>query len=315
MAQARWRRRVAPMMWFVAVACGGDDESPQEDSTQDDVEMSAGAGGREPASDAGSAPVRDAAAADAGSAPATASDTGAPPTTSGSQEIYYRLDKFVLKQPELVLRVLSLETPVTSEVQGMLNTALKDDVDPTDGNIDLNVLLRFSGTSDPTQASGKVTFGGGLCPHPADPAKPCRPEAKAPFFEPAMSFDNASACELEGGAQSVAGTCFESGTGRMAVNFLLFGPVLLDDAQLIAVWTGKDGISEGWIRGFVTEQTAMDTKIAGAVPSHLSLVGVQTGTPLADFLPQAGREMRGGRAGWPFLVQFAAKPARFDGAR
>jgi hypothetical protein len=310
MSKAVWRRRVTPMIWLVMNACSA--ESPSKEETSDEVEASEDGGGSEPGPDSSTA------TADAGgasvNAPAEGSDAGASQGGGGAQETFFRLDKFVLKQPGLVLHLLGLETPIASDVQSMLDTSLTDDTEPADGNIDLNVLLRFSGTSDPAKTAGKVSFGGALCPHPADAAKPCSANPSAPFFEPAVSFSNASKCTLEGDTQSVSGACFQSSKGRMAVSLPLFGPVVLDDAQVIASWSGG-GITEGWIRGFVTEQTAMATKIQGAVPSHLVLFDVQTGSALTTFLPAAERVSHASGAGWPFLAQFTAKAARFEAGR
>jgi hypothetical protein len=309
MSKAGWRRRVAPMIWFVMIACSTESPSKEETSGEQ-VEADEDAGSREPGVDGGGA-TQDAAAPN--TVPA-GSDAGASQGGGGAQEAFFRLDKFVLKEPSLVLRVLGLETPIASDVQSMLDTSLTDDTEPADGSIDLNVLLRFSGTSDPATTAGKLTFGGALCPHPADAVKPCRSNPTAPFFEPAVSFSNASKCALEGDAQSVSGACFQSSKGRMAVSLPLFGPVVLDDAEVIASWAGG-GITEGWIRGFVTEQTAMATKIQGEVPSHLALFDVQKGSSLTTFLPQAERVSGASGAGWPFLAQFTAKTALFEAGR
>jgi hypothetical protein len=290
MAQARWRRSAALMVSLVtAVGCSDDGDSKE----QTDSEIQAN---------------------EDGGAQAAGNDAS---VGSSSNEAFFRLDKFVLKEPSLVLRVLGLETPAAEDVQSMLDTSLAEDAEPADGNIDLNMLVRFSGTSDPAKTAGMVTFGGGLCPYPASAAKACLADPSAPFFNPAMSYANASQCAIEGGSESVSGACFKSGTGRMAVSLPLFGPVPLEDAQVIASWAtgGEDGITEGWVRGFLTEQTAMTTTIKGEVPSHLALVDIQTGTPLTTFLPEGGKETRGGRTGWPFLAQFTAKPARFDAGK
>lgn len=292
MAQAKWRRWTALMVALVTAGCSGDDASKEE--TGDQVQ-----------------------AGEDGGAPA---DAGAPHTGSGASaanEVFFRIDKFVLKQPGLVLRVLGVETDATEDVQGMLDDSLAADAEPKDGNIDLNMLVRFSGTSDPATTAGMFTFGGALCPYPASSTEACQADPSAPFFDPAMSYSNASQCAIEGSNQSVSSACLQSSEGRTAVSLPLFGPVPVDDAQIIAAWAagGKDGITEGWISGFVTEETAMATKINGEVPSHLALFDIQTGAALTTFLPEAGREMRGGRAGWPFLAQFTAKPAHFEAGK
>jgi hypothetical protein len=202
--------------------------------------------------------------------------------------------------------VLGVETTITGDVQDMLDADMHSDAEPQDGDIDLNMLLHFSASSDIAKSDGKLESGGALCAFPLDATKPCRADASAPFYQPAMSYANATKCEIEG--HSLAGACFQTRSARMTVSLPLFGPVVIDDAVMIGTWAGggKDGVAEGWISGVVREETAMQTTIRGAVPAHLALFDIQTGSALTTFLPQAS----GG--GWPFLAQFTAKAARFD---
>lgn len=98
------------------------------------------------------------------------------------------------------------------------------------------------------------------------------------------------------------------------MNLPLFGAVPLDDAQVIGTWAdgGEGGIRTGWVRGFVSDETAMATTIQGEVPSHLALFDIQTGATLEIFLPEAQEAGPGGASGWWFLAELSAKPARFE---
>jgi hypothetical protein len=306
------------LMVLLMVAGCGDDARPTRGEQEDGSRPDDGAPGI--ASDAGVSATQESGLVSEESG--VVSHEGSPSThandaaheTAGSKEQFLRIETFVLKTPALVLRVLGLETAVTSDVQAMLDSSLHDDAEPKDGNVDLSMLLRLSGGGDPTTMAGKITFGGALCPYPLDSAKACSTDSSTPFFEPDMSYSNANKCELKGASQVLSGACFQTNTARMAVSLPLFGPVMLDDAQLIGSWAaeGKAEISDGFVRGFISEQTAMATKIRGAVPSHLALVGIETGAPLTSFLSQTTRENGPSGAGWWFLAQFSAKSGRFE---
>ncbi|HVZ32864.1 MAG TPA: hypothetical protein VG963_10580, partial [Polyangiaceae bacterium] len=118
---------------------------------------------------------------------------------------------------------------------------------------------------------------------------------------------------LTGTSTVVSGACFSSEPTRMTLTLPLFGDIQLDDAQMVGGWGDGDPaeVSEGWLRGFVSEATAMKTTLQGQVPPELSLVGIQSGTPLTNFLPSGQREMGSSGQGWWFLVEFAAKPAAY----
>lgn len=86
----------------------------------------------------------------------------------------------------------------------------------------------------------------------------------------------------------------------------------MQDGQVIGTWDGQN-ISSGRVRGFLPKTVAAVTKLGEGLPPAFALLGVKAGAPLTNFL--SDRELQKnarGEDGWWFLVNYTAKPAKFD---
>ena len=98
MRQTRWLRFTALVLWLVSEGCGGDDSGGEATGDEGDPQADSGGSTTNPATGGGGGAV---AAGDAGAA-----------QPGGPAEVFLRVDTFELKAPELVLRLLGVETPV-----------------------------------------------------------------------------------------------------------------------------------------------------------------------------------------------------------
>ena len=246
--------------------------------------------------------------------------SNAPSVNEG--DTYYRADVLKLLKPKLVLKPLGFETDITGDAQKAEDEGLKADKEPDDGDgvadsgdgdgyVDLNAIIKFIGGVDPKEAGGFVTAGAGLCPYPYDASKVCGPLKLGPFQE-AASYTHGKDCKLDGASGTASGSCFSSQQGAFTVNIQLIGAVPLENTQVIGAWVdeARGGISNGWIRGFLSEEVAKKTKLPEQLPIAARLLGIAPNTPLIDFLSDGDKQAA--PAGWWFTLQYTAKPALYD---
>lgn len=240
---------------------------------------------------------------------------------------FFRVDRFLLKSPGVVLRPAGLEVSVTGQAQTGITDALVSDIDPDnnndgevdegdgDGFVDLSLLVRFLGTESPASEAGRTTFGGGACPHPYAREIACGPSPELPFQARTASYTNRADCELDGTSHVAAGPCFITQKGGIMLTLPLLGDIPLEEGQVVGAWVdeGRGGIESGAIRGFLPQSVAEATKLGAELPPLAVSLGIKVGTPLAEFLPKAQRTTNSaGTDGWWFHIEFSAKPAIFD---
>lgn len=252
------------------------------------------------------------------------SDIGVEPS---ADDHFFRVDRFVLKAPGVVLRPAGIEVPVTGQAQTGITDALVSDIDPDnnndgmadegdgDGFVDLSLLVRFLGTDSPASEAGRTTFGGGACPHPYAPELACGPSPELPFQAKTSSYENGTDCQLDGTSHVAEGPCFITQKAGIMLTLPLLGDIPLEEGQVVGAWVDEEqgGIESGAIRGFLPESAAQSTKLGAELPPLAVSLGIKAGTPLAAFLPKGQRTANSaGTQGWWFHIEFSAKPALFD---
>lgn len=314
----------AGILVTATAACGASED---EKSSVDDITggasngNGAGAGNGASGGDGSSAGAGSGGAQPGGNS--SPDEDGGSSPMSGEADTFFRADSLKLLEPTLVLKPAFLpQQDITGTAQDAVNEGLVEDNEPDDGDgvadsgdgdgyVDLNAIIKFIGGVDPTEAGGFVTAGAGLCPYPYEASQACGPLALGPFQEPA-EYTHGKDCKLNGASSTAPGSCFSSQQGAFTVNIQLIGAVPLQNTQVIGSWVdgAKGGISNGWIRGFLSEEVAMKTKLPQQLPIAALLLGIQPGTPLIDFLADADKSSS--PAGWWFTLQYTAKPAVYD---
>jgi hypothetical protein len=240
-----------------------------------------------------------------------------------SDYTYFRADTLKLLEPDLVLKPLGItEQRITAQAQNAIDEGLVADKEPDDGDglpddadgdgyVDLNAIVRFFGDVDPAAPGGMATVGAGLCPHPYDGSQVCGPLKLGPFQDP-RPYTNGTDCALDGTSRVASGACFSSDKGAVTINVQLIGMIPLKDAQVVGSWVeqGAGGIQNGFVRGFLSEEAAKNTRLPEQLPLSALALGIAPRTPLIDFLPSGQKAQN--PAGWWFTVGFTAKPALFD---
>lgn len=314
------RQRAAAAALFVglSIGCGGDPASEPELESGDAQATGQSDGGARDSGTRDSGDARDAApeaAADASEPDGETSDAGEP-DNDPSDGVFYRVQRFALRAPELVLgKGTPLELPVTADVQTIIDGAFVSDAEPADGYVDLSLLIHFVDTRDPAREAGGTTFGGGVCPYPYDAMKVCGPEVTIPFQAPAPEYENATNCQLDGASNVASGPCFKTTVSEFTLSLPLLGMIPLENGQVIGSWveSGEAGIANGRVRGFLSESTAQATTLPSELPELAVLLGILPGTPIATFFPDRQLSQNDdGEPGWWFDVEFGAEPARFD---
>jgi hypothetical protein len=242
------------------------------------------------------------------------------PGTGGPElspdDTMFRATSLKMLAPDLITKPLGFEGPsIRAGIQTAINDSLVKDVEPEngDGFVDLSVIVRFLGDFSTTLQTGHVSMGGALCPFPYDATQVCGPAKTGPFDAP-LAIQNGSDCALDGTNYVASGSCFKSNKGTVSVNVQLIGKVPLQDAQVVGSWAnaGVDGISGGWVRGFMPEATAKSTKLPEKLPAAAVLLGIAPGTPMIDFLSDKEKVDNNGVNGWWFVMSFAASPVIYD---
>jgi len=323
--------RVACAAVVVASACG---EAADDGTTGEGNSATAGPGG------AGSSGGSDTATGSNGSGSGTGNGTSGDQGGGGTAgafddggmngpDTFFRADLLKLLAPKLVTKPLGttdprLQSDITGNAQSAVDDSLVQDNEPDDGDgvrddgdgdgyVDLNAIIRFLGQLDTNAKGGTVTAGAGLCPVPYDPSQACGPLKLGPFQDPAM-YTNGQDCKLDGTDKVAEGPCFSSEKGDFKVNIQLIGTVPLKTTQVIGSWVdgGKGGIANGWIRGFLSEEVARQTKLPDQLPLAARLLLIPGGAPLSDFLSDDPKFKQADPPGWWFLLRYTAKPAIFD---
>ncbi len=308
-------------------ACGG---AAEDKSSTDDPSTGETSNGASGSANSGVSGAGNSASGGSGGGPggdtsgAPGEDGGSPMSGStGEANTFYRADLLKLIKPQLVLKpFIGPQQDITPNAQTAVDEGLVQDKEPDNGNgiadsgdgdgyVDLNAIIKFIGGVDPSEEGGAVTAGAGLCPFPYDAKQVCGPLALAPFQTPAP-YTHGKDCKLDGTMSSSAGSCFSSQQGSFTVNIQLIGAVPLQNAQVIGSWVdaGKGGISNGWIRGFLSEEVAMKTKLPAQIPIAARLLGIAPNTPLIEFL--GDKDKQASPAGWWFTLQYTAKAALYD---
>lgn len=256
--------------------------------------------------------------------------TPAPVVPVDPNDAYFRLDTVRITEPTLVLKPIAgqfiggLETDITANVQQAVTEALTSDNEPDedddgqgdDGFVDLSIMIRFDDGVDMANPGGVVAAGGGACPFPLGSAG-CGGVESVPFI--AVDYTNRGTgeiCELAGTSRTAPGPCAVTDfIDDISLDIVAIGTVPLEAGQIIASYEGNPvaGLTSGWVRGFISEQTAMTTRLPSELPLSAILIGIAPNTPLIDFLSDADRSDNDGVPGWWFEMEFTAVPYEFSG--
>ena len=231
----------------------------------------------------------------------------------------FRITDMDLRDPHLHVNAFGTcvdftDTPLFGySVNGELQTSLQTD-DDGDGLLDLSILLEFL-PLDQSQSSNLFDSGRADCAAPS--SSPSCAAITTPFLSGDASMATVGSClaPLPGTVRpyvpavtSPGAACFASPSGTLTIS--LGGiPIPLHDAQLAAHFDADpaQALSEGLLRGFVSEADANATLIPASVP----LIG---GQPLSSLLPggagscapHSDKDLRDNVSGWWFYFNYSA---------
>jgi hypothetical protein len=249
----------------------------------------------------------------------------APRVSLAQSAAAFRFSDLDLRDPHLFVNFIGFldvtDTAVGGfSVNGELQTRIQTDGD-ADGNLDLSYLVEFL-PLDPAAAINLFDFGGAQCTAPLA-ATTCSPViASAIAGDAAIGPPTACLAPEAGTLRPYApavvlptAPCFTSPTGTLTLD--LGGvPVTLRNVALSARFVGDpaNALSEGLLRGFISEADADNT----VLPANLPLVG---GRPLSSLLAggtgacpaHSDKDVVDGVTGWWFYLNFPASRVAVTG--
>jgi hypothetical protein len=235
----------------------------------------------------------------------------------------FRMSDVDLRDPHVFVSI-GVCVDATTQFNDELQQSVQLDED-ADGELDASYILQFL-PLDQSQPTNFAAAGSARCAPPFTAAT-CGP-IEAPFFAEDVPISNAGTClaELPGTTRPYApavtpstAQCWVSMPATVSVT-LAGIPVTLRQVQVASTFAGDPATSltNGLLRGFITETDANNTLIPAAFP----FIG---GRPLSSVLPggsgacagHSDKDMLGdGTLGWWFYLNYTAVPATdpfFDG--
>jgi hypothetical protein len=250
-----------------------------------------------------------------------------PLSPAHAQVTTYRFTDLDLRDPHVYVSVFGCRdvtnTPVAGySVNGSLQTSIQTDANG-DGYLDRSHLLIFNPVNPSSPSGGKLWFRTATCTAPMA-GTTCSPDGST---ELQLPYTHASSGQC---LAPIAGTttaytpsitspsvpCFA--TGVIATWTVDLGgiPLPLRSVQIAATYAGTPPgtLTNGLIRGFLTETDANNTTI----PASFPLIG---GKKVSSLLPGGtgscathdARDMLNGVRGWWFYLNFTAAPVTYTG--
>ena len=295
----------------IGAGCGddgnGDDSTPGDDGTADGVSDDP-TGGDDSDTDNG-----------------TGTDTGTediPAQAFRFTEMYIRDPHFFVLGFSILCVDATDDVPTGESINDQFNNGIQmDDPEEPDGFLDLSFLTLFRPEADPTSSGGTMEIAMGQCTVPEETTvctvKPGTELTPATFTNEATEDCLAPIpADLSGEnyspqPQTTTAPCLRGTTPSLRLDFSDFALDLIDvefGAKYPA--TAGAGLTEGLLRGFLTEEVA-DATILPA-----SLDEMVAGKPISELMPGGtnccaehdDRDINNGVSGWWIYVDFVAEP-------
>ena len=210
-------------------------------------------------------------------------------------------------------------------VNKQFNAAVQGDLsDPPDGMLDMNFVLLFRPTLDQKGAGGDMEFITGECTAPIETTSCDILDGTSPAATGYSNMADGSCFTPNPGELTAmympkpgptTGPCFAGDPLSFTLNLGTF-QLPFEDATIAAQYKGDpaDGMVQGNIHGFVSEQVANTTLL----PMDIPVLG---GKPISELLPGGtkncakhdDRDMNGGTSGWWFYIEFEAARVPYTG--
>jgi hypothetical protein len=211
----------------------------------------------------------------------------------------------------------------SAAINEQFNEAIVNDLDPQDGFLNMSFMLLFR-PLDQAAAEGTFEFATGDCTAPiestsceikagTEPAAGKYANLKDICLEPVPG--ELSAANYEPKPGSTNGPCFRGEPLSFTLDLGDFQLPFID-AEIAAQYVGDpaDGMVEGVLHGFLTEESADNT----ILPEDIPLLG---GQPISSILPGGknncadhdDRDMLDGVSGWWFYLDFKAARVGYTG--
>jgi hypothetical protein len=249
-----------------------------------------------------------------------------PVAAAHAQVTTYRFTDLDLRDPHVFVSFIGCRdvtnTPIAGySVNGSLQSSIQADGNG-DGRLDRNHLLIFNPLAPSSPTGGVLGFRTADCTAPMS-GTTCSPDASA---ELRLAYTHASSGQC---LAPIAGTTTAYTPSITAPSVPCFAtaiipawtvdlggiPLPLQNVQIAATYSGipPGTLTNGLIRGFLTETVANNTTI----PASFPVIG---GKKVAALLPGGGscathdaRDMLNGVRGWWFYLNFTAAPVTYTG--
>lgn len=251
-------------------------------------------------------------------------------TTGGDAADAFRFTEMFVRDPHFFITpILGCEDITDKGILGspaineQFNEAIVTDLDPQDGFLNMSFMLLFR-PLDQAAANGSFEFATGDCTAPIESSS-C--EIKAGTEAAAGKYTNLadvclepipgelSSANYEPKPGSATGPCFRGDPLSFTLDLGDF-KLPFTDAEIAAQYVGDpaDGMVEGVIHGFLTEEDGNNT----ILPEDIPLLG---GNPISSVLPGGegncaehdDRDMHMGVSGWWFYIDFKAARVEYTG--
>ncbi len=222
----------------------------------------------------------------------------------------FRLNQLELRDPNLFAGGF---LNVTNTVNTSIADAIAMDEDnPPDDILDLSILINFLPYNS-RAATNSIETGTGLCTAPESSTSCMNDPDAPPTATSATNMDSTCLEPLAGTTSdylppiiSPGPRCFVSDAETISIP-LGDIVIVLEDARIAATYgPNGDTLTDGMIRGFMSETDAMNT----IIPDSVALVG---GDPLSSLLKEEDKDMSPtGVSGWYFYTNFTAVAVPFQ---
>ena len=259
-------------------------------------------------------------------------DTDTDSTTGEAAAEAFRFTKINVRDPHFyIVPIIGCEDITDKDllaiqaVNKQFNAAVQGDLsDPPDGLLDMNFVLLFRPTLDQNGAGGAMEFITGECTAPIETTSCDILDGTSPS---PTSYSNMAdgTCFTPNPGELTAmyapkpgpttGPCFAGDPLSFTLNLGTF-QLPFEDATIAAQYMGDpaDGMVQGNIHGFVSEEVANTTLL----PMDIPVLG---GKPISELLPGGtkncakhdDRDMNDGTSGWWFFIEFEAARVPYTG--